>query len=224
MDAATDDTPALEASDLRVRRGGQDVLEGVSVAVDRDDSLLIRGPSGSGKSTLFGVLGLLATPDEGVVRVNGTDASSLPERGRARVRRETVGFVFQTFQLIDDLTARENAALPGEHAGSPDEDWLDELFDRLDITDVAGQYPPTLSGGERQRVAVARALVNRPSVVLADEPTGQLDPDTADRVLDLLFDLRTETNVALVATSHDPRLVERFDRTAKLVDGRLNED
>ena len=217
----TNGDPALSASDLRVYRGGGAVLDGVSLSVAPDDSLLVRGPSGSGKTTLFSVLGLLAAPDEGVVRVGGRDASGLPERERARVRRETIGFVFQTFRLVEDLTARENAALPAEHTGSPDEAWLDELFERLDIADVADQYPPTLSGGERQRVAVARALVNRPSVVLADEPTGQLDPAAADRVLELLFDLRADTGTALVATSHDPRLADRFDRRLRLVDGRL---
>jgi len=214
-------TPALAASDLRVYRGDRAVLDGVSLSVAADDSLLVRGPSGAGKTTLFAVLGLLATPDEGVVRVAGRDASGLPERERARLRRETIGFVFQTFRLVEDLTARENAALPAEHAGSPEEAWLDELFDRLGLAAVADQYPPTLSGGERQRVAVARALVNRPDVVLADEPTGQLDPGTADRVLELLFDLRADTGTALVATSHDPRLADRFDRRLRLVDGRL---
>jgi putative ABC transport system ATP-binding protein len=220
---ATGAAPALEADDLSVRRGGRDVLDGVSLAVDRDDSLLIRGASGSGKTTLFTVLGLLAPPDEGEVRVDGRAASDLPERERARIRRETIGFVFQTFRLVEDLTARDNAALPAEHAGSPDQAWLDELFERLELTEVADQYPATLSGGERQRVAVARALVNRPTVVLADEPTGQLDPDTADRVLDLLFDLRAETGTALVTTSHDPRLAGRFRRSLRLVDGRLAE-
>jgi putative ABC transport system ATP-binding protein len=132
-----------------------------------------------------------------------------------------VGFVFQDFRLIDDLTARENARLPQEHAGAIDEGWLDALFDRLGLDGVADARPPTLSGGEKQRVALARALANRPAVVLADEPTGQLDPETTDAVLELLLSVRDDT--ALVVISHDPRLADRFDRTLVLEDGRLRE-
>ena len=135
--------------------------------------------------------------------------------------RETVGVVFQEFRLIPDLTARENAALPGEHDGSVDGAWLSELFERLDVADRRAAYPAALSGGEKQRVAVARALVSRPDVVLADEPTGQLDPAAADRVLELLFELQAETDTALVVVSHDPRLVDRFERRYRLTDGRL---
>jgi putative ABC transport system ATP-binding protein len=156
------------------------------------------------------------------VYVGGRPTGALREPARAAVRRDTVGIVFQDFQLVPDLTARENTALPQEHAGATrDPAWLDELFDRLDIADLAGQYPATLSGGERQRVALARALANRPEVVLADEPTGQLDPDTAERVLDLLFEAREATDTALVVISHDRSLVPRFDDRVRLVDGRL---
>lgn len=152
-----------------------------------------------------------------------TTLARVSERTRARIRRETVGFVFQDFRLIDDLTARENAAVPQEHRGERDEDWLDTLFDALDITDLAHQYPATLSGGEKQRVAIARALANKPDVILADEPTGQLDPQTAAQVLDLLFDLRDRTEMALVVISHDRRLADRFDRILLLEDGTLTD-
>ncbi|WP_336364555.1 ABC transporter ATP-binding protein [Halalkalicoccus salilacus] len=213
----------LQANGLIIRRGGQAILDEVSVTISRDSSTLVQGPSGAGKTTLFDVLGLLDTPAAGTLLVDDQDVSEIPERRRARIRRDTVGFVFQDFRLIDDLTARENAAVPQEHRGARDEEWLDTLFDALDITDLADQYPATLSGGEKQRVAIARALANRPDVILADEPTGQLDPRTATQVLDLLFDLRDRMETALVVISHDRRLAERFDRILLLEDGTLTE-
>ena len=215
--------PALQADGLIIRRGGQAILNDVSVTIPRDSSTLIQGPSGAGKTTLFDVLGLLDSPAAGTLIVDDHDVSEISERTRARIRRETVGFVFQDFRLIDDLTARENAAVPQEHRGERDEEWLDTLFDALDITELADQYPATLSGGEKQRVAIARALANKPDVVLADEPTGQLDPQTASRVLDLLFDLRDQMETALVVISHDRRLADRFDRVLLLEDGTLTE-
>jgi putative ABC transport system ATP-binding protein len=222
---ASSGTPVLRAESVVVERGGRRVLDGVTLSVPADARLLIRGPSGAGKTTLFRVLGLLEPPTAGEVYVEGRPTGSLREGERAAVRRETVGIVFQDFQLVPDLTARENAALPQEHVrGNRDPAWLDELFDRLDIADLTGQYPATLSGGERQRVAIARALANRPAVVLADEPTGQLDPDTAERTLDLLFEAREVSGTALVVVSHDRSLVGRFGERVRLVDGRLAED
>lgn len=214
---------ALEADELVIRRGDETILDGVSVTIPRDSSTLIQGPSGAGKTTLFNVLGLLDSPGGGTLVVDDHDVSRISERTRARIRRETVGFVFQEFRLIDDLTARENAAVPQEHRGDRDEEWLDTLFAALDISELANQYPATLSGGEKQRVAIARALANRPDVVLADEPTGQLDPETATRVLDLLFDLRDRMRTALVVISHDRHLANRFDRVLLLEDGSLTE-
>jgi len=211
----------LRAEDLVVERAGQRILDGVSLSVAPDATTLVQGPSGAGKTTLFNVLGLLDVPTSGAVYVAGEDASTLSERRRAHVRRDTIGFVFQNFQLIPDLTARENAALPQEHAGERDEEWLTRLFDSLGISDLSGQYPSTLSGGEKQRVAIARALANRPEVVLADEPTGQLDPDTADAVMDLLFETRAQAGTALVVISHDRRLTERFPERLTLADGTL---
>lgn len=213
----------LQADELLIQRGGNKILDGVSIQINRDSSTLIQGPSGSGKTTLFNVLGLLDSPTAGTLIVDGHDVSESSERTRARIRRETVGFVFQDFRLIDDLTARENAAVPQDHRGKRDEDWLNTLFEALDITDLVDQYPATLSGGEKQRVAIARALANQPDVILADEPTGQLDPETAAHVLDLLFDLRDRTEMALVVISHDRRLADRFDRVLLLDDGALTE-
>jgi putative ABC transport system ATP-binding protein len=212
----------IRAEDLVVERGGSPILRGVSLDVPARTRLLIQGPSGAGKSTLFNVLGLLEPPSGGSLYVDGEDTSDLPERRRARIRRETVGFVFQDFQLVPDLTAWENAALPQDNRGERDEAWLGELFEALDIADLPDQYPGTLSGGEKQRVAIARALANRPAVVLADEPTGQLDPDTAERVLDLLFEVRETTDAALVVVSHDRRLADRFADVRTLERGTLS--
>lgn len=216
--------PVLRGESLTVQRGGVRILDAVSMAVGPDVSLLVRGASGAGKTTLFNVLGLLSTPTSGSLYVRGEDASELPERKRAVIRRDTIGFVFQDFQLIPDLSAWDNAALPQDHTGTRDEEWLDTLFEALDIGDLADQYPATLSGGEKQRVAIARALANKPAVVLADEPTGQLDPNTAERVLDLLFDIKLQTETALVLISHDRGLAHRFDETILLQDGRLIEE
>jgi putative ABC transport system ATP-binding protein len=221
MDAS--ETVVIRAADVTVRKGGTSVLKGVSVTITAGTRLLIRGRSGAGKTTLFHLLGLLEPPTDGEVYVAGEPAGTLPERTRARLRREIIGIVFQDFQLVPDLTARENAALPQEHTGDRDPAWLDELFDRLDITGLADQYPATLSGGEKQRVAIARALANRPAVLLADEPTGQLDTETAAQVLDLLIELHTDTETALVVVSHDDHLQTRFSDRVTLADGQLTD-
>lgn len=212
---------ALDAEDVAVVRGERRVLDGVSLSIVAGERVLIQGESGAGKTTLFSVLGLLERPDSGRLAVAGQDASTLSERERARLRRDTLGYVYQDFRLVPDLTARENAALPQDHASDRDEEWLDELFERLDITDVADRRPATLSGGEKQRVATARALANRPDVILADEPTGQLDPETATALLDLLCSLQAELDTALVVVSHDRSLPDRFERVLTLRNGTL---
>jgi putative ABC transport system ATP-binding protein len=217
-------SPIIEANEISVVTHERPILESVSLSVDRDESLLIEGKSGAGKTTLFNVLGLLEPPTGGTLRIDGDDVTALGERARAKLRRETIGYVFQEFHLVPDLTAYENAAMPQEHAGSRDEEWLDTLFTTLGIADRTDAYPATLSGGEKQRLAIARALANRPQVVLADEPTGQLDADTAGAVLEVLVDLQRETEAALVVVSHDQWLIERFPTRKRLVDGRLVDD
>lgn len=216
--------PVLVAEDISVRRRDVTILEQVSLSVPAGSRLLIQGPSGAGKTTLFTVLGLLDEPTEGVVRIEGTDATALSEREQTRLRRDRIGFVFQDFQLIPTLTARENALLPQTHRQNGDEAWVDELLDVLGVSDRADHLPATLSGGEKQRVAIARALANRPDVVLADEPTGQLDPVTTERVASLLLDVQESAGTALVTISHDPALEPLHERTRTLRDGRLVEN
>ncbi len=211
----------LEADAVGVTRGESKILHDVSLRVPADAKILVQGSSGAGKTTLFNLLGLLATPSQGTIRVNGTDAQQLSERRRAHLRREHIGFIFQDFQLIADLTAWENAALPQDHTGERDEEWLETLFESLELGGVKEQYPATLSGGEKQRVATARALANRPGVLLADEPTGQLDPKTTDQVLDLVLELRATTETALVTISHDPQLRSLFERVVRIEDGTV---
>lgn len=213
--------PILRAEGIHVERDGHVLLNSVSMTVPQGDRRLVQGPSGAGKSTLFQVLGLLVPPTSGTLEIDGQETAALPERARSRLRRNRIGIVFQEFQLVPDLTARENVALPQQHNGQPDEQWLDTLFDHLDITGIQNQYPATLSGGEKQQVAIARALANRPAVVLADEPTGQLDPAAAERALDLLLSLHEEAGAALVVVSHDPLAADRFSNRYQLRDGKL---
>jgi ABC-type lipoprotein export system ATPase subunit len=211
----------LEARDVSLSRAGTTILDRVSLSVAPNERVLIQGESGAGKTTLFQLLGLLEPPTGGTIRVDGIDATALSERKRARLRRDEIGFVFQDFQLVPDLTAWENARLPQEHRSDGDEEWLESVFDQLDITDLRDRYPASLSGGERQRVAIARALANRPAIILADEPTGQLDPDTTEQVLDLLFEVRETADAALVVISHDERLTGRFPAGYAFTDGGL---
>lgn len=200
------------------------MLDGLSIEIPAGTKQLIRGPSGAGKSTLFEILGLLDRPDSGSVWIAGTDTGNLRSRKRATLRETHLGLVFQDFKLVPDLTAWENARLPLEHTGGvtqTETDRLTTLFETLSIADVRTQYPATLSGGERQRVAIGRALANDPRVVLADEPTGQLDPDTATQVLDLLCDVSEAEETALAVISHDRSIRDRFDTVHQLTDGRL---
>lgn len=215
--------PVLAADDVTVTRGERTILDGVSLEVDATEDVLVQGQSGAGKTTLFSVLGLLERPDAGTLEVDGTETSGLSAGERARLRRETIGTIFQDFKLVPDLTARENVAVPMEHTGSVDEDWLDTLFSALDIVELADRRPAALSGGEKQRVAIARALANRPAVLLADEPTGQLDPDTTERVMELLFACQRDFETALVVVSHDPGITGAFGRVVRLADGQVSE-
>jgi lipoprotein-releasing system ATP-binding protein len=200
------------------------VLRGVDLAVGQGEIVALLGPSGSGKSTLLQAVGLLEGGFEGRIRIAGEEAAQLDDNGRTRLRREAIGFVYQFHHLLPDFTAEENVVLPQLIRGrSPAEagERARNLLDALGLSERRDHRPAQLSGGEQQRVAVARALANRPALVLADEPTGNLDETTADRVLDEFLRLvRGEGAAALVAT-HNERLAERMDRIVRLHEGRL---
>jgi len=207
-------------------QGGRtiEVLRGVDLALKPGEIVALVGPSGSGKSTLLQAVGLLEGGFSGSIRIAGEEASQLDDNGRTRLRREAIGFVYQFHHLLPDFTAEENVVLPQLIRGADPAPALERargLLDALGLAERCDHRPSQLSGGEQQRVAVARALANRPALVLADEPTGNLDEATADRVLDQFLRLvRGEGAAALVAT-HNERLAERMDRIVHLHEGLL---
>jgi putative ABC transport system ATP-binding protein len=197
-------------------------LDGVSLTVDAGSSVAVVGPSGCGKSTLLGVLGGLALPTAGTVRIGGEEISALPERRRSDFRRSHVGFVYQADNLLPFLTVVENVALQlALDGGASNADRPFDLLDKLGLADQAHRLPDHLSGGQRQRAAVARAVVHRPEVILADEPTGALDAANAAGVIDLLLEVQREIGATLVMVTHDPGAAGRMDRRIGLRDGRV---
>jgi putative ABC transport system ATP-binding protein len=192
--------------------------------VDAGETVAIVGPSGSGKTTLLGLLAGLDRPSGGTVRLDGTDLGSLSEDGRAKLRRERIGFVFQSFQLIPTLTARENVEVPLQLRGERPDGRADELLARVGLAGRGHHFPAQLSGGEQQRVAIARAFVHGPQVLFADEPTGNLDAATGQRVIDLLMELNRELGTTLILVTHDLDLAGRARRVIRLADGRVVSD
>ncbi len=226
--APTPDVAPLIASDV-VKRvtgpgGEMTLLHGVSMQANAGEAVAIVGPSGSGKSTLLGILAGLDAPTEGEVTLQGQPLSQLDEDGRARLRAEYVGFVFQSFQLLPGLSALENVMLPLELTQQQNvKERALAALDEVGLSERAGHHPLQLSGGEQQRVAVARAFVSKPKLLFADEPTGNLDSATGDRVAELMFELRKSSNAALVLVTHDDDLAATCDRRFRMADGRLNE-
>jgi putative ABC transport system ATP-binding protein len=223
----------IEVQDLRksIRNGARtvDILKGISFTVARGQFVAIMGASGSGKSTLLGLLAGLDTPSAGEVRLNGISISYIPEDKLAKVRGRTVGFVFQSYQLVPTLTALENVLLPYElNAESADADEgqrrVRELLESVGLSDRLDHYPVQLSGGEQQRVALARAFILRPPIVLADEPTGNLDTTNGAHVLELLLHLNRTLGTTLVLVTHDPVLAGYADRRIVLRDGSVISD
>ena len=201
------------------------VIDDVSFAVDEGDTCAIVGPSGSGKTTLLGLCAGLDHPTSGRVKLCGQDLTPLDEDERAEVRNRNVGFVFQTFRLLPTLTALENVMVPAELRGDADpRPRAAELLDEVGLGDRIGHYPSQLSGGEQQRVAMARAFINRPRVLFADEPTGNLDAETAGRIEDLLFELNETAGTTLVLVSHDQELAARTERILHLRGGQIVND
>ncbi len=200
------------------------VLNDITFSLERGGFLAIVGPSGSGKTTLLGLLAGLDRPAKGKVELDGHDLGGMTEDQRARLRAEKVGFVFQSFQLIPTLTARENVQVPLELRGEPAEARAQELLVRVGLGDRADHYPAQLSGGEQQRVALARAFSIRPQILFADEPTGNLDAKTGATIITLMEELNRELGTTLVLVTHDHDLAARARRTIRLSDGRIVED
>ena len=223
-----DRVPTLELVDLhRSFRQGEVVLEvlrGVDLQIAPGTLTALTGPSGSGKSTLLHISGLLEPPSSGRVRIEGTDCGSLSERERTRIRRERIGFVYQYHHLLSDFTALENVVLPQLLLGRSRRRArarAEELLAGLGLAERLHHRPAKLSGGEQQRVAIARALANGPRLVLADEPTGNLDPQTAEEVFALLLDTVRRTGAAALVATHNLDLAARMDRVLALREGRI---
>ena len=219
-------TDALQVSALGKRvplpDGDLTILEDVGFRIRHGDTVAIVGASGSGKSTLLSLLAGLDTPSSGAVVLDGETLSALDEDGRARVRGEKVGFVFQSFQLLPSLTASENVMLPLELRGDADaETPARQILEKVGLAQRLGHYPRQLSGGEQQRVALARAFVTRPALLFADEPTGNLDTHTGQAIIELLFALNAETGTTLILVTHDEHLAVRCKRILRLDSGRL---
>jgi len=198
-------------------------LCGINLEIRRGDYLSIAGPSGCGKSTLLSILGLIETPTEGRYILRGRPVQELTQRERARLRNREIGFIFQSFNLIGDLTVYENIELPLTYRGMPASErrtHILESLEKVEMTHRMKHYPSQLSGGQQQRVAVARALAGQPSILLADEPTGNLDSRNGEAVMDLLRELHCE-GATICMVTHDPRYASYADQTLRLFDGRI---
>jgi putative ABC transport system ATP-binding protein len=231
LEAAPADAPnsariVVSAADLTRRYGSGDTavdaLRGVSLDIPRGHLTAVMGPSGSGKSTLMHILAGLDRPTEGSVAIDGTEITRLKDTELTKLRRRHIGFVFQFFNLLPMLTAEENVTLPLSIAGAkPDAAWLEELLQATGLSDRRRHRPSELSGGQQQRVAIARALLSRPTVLFADEPTGNLDSRTSAGILDLLRDAVTTYGQTTVMVTHDAKAATIADRILFLADGRI---
>ena len=203
-----------------------DVLKGISLQVKRGELLAIVGPSGSGKSTLLGIIAGLDTPTSGQVVLDGIDITHMSEGSLATVRNQKIGMVFQAYNLIATLTAQENVEVPlyvGKHMGQPSTR-ARELLDLVGLSHRLGHRPAQLSGGEQQRVAIARALATDPALIVADEPTGNLDMQNGQKILELIARLRVQTGKTFIIATHDPTVARHADRLAHVVDGLIAEN
>jgi putative ABC transport system ATP-binding protein len=222
-DAAAAPDPVAELVDVSKRyRSGDEIIDAlahVDFAVQPGEMVAVIGPSGSGKSTLLNVLGLLDVPTEGTVRLDGDDVTGYDDEARTMARRRTIGFVFQSFHLVPMLSATENVLVPTLFLRGDRTERARKLLSQFGLGDRLDHRPDQLSGGQRQRVAIARALVNEPRLVLADEPTGNLDRDTGRDILEEFERISAERGVGVVAVTHDELVTEFTDRTVELVDG-----
>ncbi len=221
----------LEATDLhKALRSGEvtvQALRGVNLRVQRGEFVGVIGPSGSGKSTLLGLIGGLDSPSSGVVKIDGVDITRMNERTLTRIRNEKIGFVFQSFNLVPTLSALENVALPIQFARKQQftpHKRAAELLDLLGLGDRLHHRPTQLSGGQQQRVAIARALANQPPLLLADEPTGNLDTESGEIVMQALRNVRAQTHTTVIIVTHDMDVAAQLDRIVTLVDGQIISD
>jgi putative ABC transport system ATP-binding protein len=220
----------IEGVTKHYRAGGATIkaVDGIDIAIEAGSSVAIVGPSGCGKSTLLGMLGGLEKPSGGRIWLDTTEISALPEEQRARIRRESIGFVFQSYDLLPFLTAQENvefqsALSPGNNRTGQDRHTAD-LINRLGLSAHSSKLPDQLSGGQRQRVGIARALAHGPRLILGDEPTGELDSETSASVLDLILEAQKVTGATLIVVTHDADVAARLDRIITLRDGRVVSD
>lgn len=210
---------------VRLGQESLTILEGIDLQVNSGETVALVGASGSGKSTLLGLLAGLDLPSQGDIEILGKSLGELDEEGRARLRAEQIGFVFQSFLLLPTMTALENVMLPAELRGARDcEPRARELLAAVGLGERLHHLPPRLSGGEQQRVAIARAFMTRPSLLLADEPTGNLDSKTGEKVIELLFELNRKHGTTLVVVTHDHQLAERCQRQLVMTAGRLDRE
>lgn len=203
------------------------VLTDASFTIDKGELLAITGPSGSGKSTLMNIIGCLDRPTTGSYLIDGYDVAHLSSDELAHIRNAKIGFVFQKFNLLPDLTARENVALPQLYDHSSEEKALkaaEEMLTLVDLSNRMDHYPYQLSGGQQQRVAIARALVNNPSIILADEPTGNLDSKTGELIMNIFMSLNADHKKTIILVTHDPELAKKTHRVIKLLDGHIVSD
>ncbi len=217
----------IQLHDIHKSFGTLEVLKGIDLTINRGEVVSIVGPSGAGKTTLLQILGTLDRPDSGHVLFDGIDVSQYKEKQLSAFRNRHIGFVFQFHQLLPEFTAVENVMMPALISGASMGDARSramEMLDYLRLTDRASHKPAELSGGEKQRVAVARALVNRPQVILADEPSGSLDTQNKEELHRLFFDLRRELGQTFIIVTHDEQLAATTDRTIRLRDGRVMND
>ena len=220
------DNPILTLENLHKSyaqaKGSLSILKGISLSLNPEEIVGLVGVSGSGKSTLLHLAGLLDTPTEGTVTIDGVMGSKETDTVRTKIRNEKLGFIYQFHHLLPEFTALENITLPALIQGKKRaEDEALYYLDRLGLQDRAHHFPSELSGGEKQRVAIARALINRPKLIIADEPTGNLDPETAQGVFDLFVECARKTKVACLIATHDPALMTKMDRVFEMKNGLL---